>query len=264
MNKTVIMSLYAGFGGRRVSSDATEVSFNATRSALEASSVEDESMKYEKGTYSPDLGWSGLVDSDFGFLQAAEIKADVPSPFFCFAPPGDRGGLAVFQQAHLLGFGPFGGAHGAIATFTANVVGDGDAYLRGHVLYNGMRSNDGVVTASGSTTPVEAGSLGAGQVLGALFVVPDPPGVDGTGVTISMALESDVDALFSTPVTQLTSSTFVQSAPSAGQLLIPNAEIKELDGDSSPITDTFYRVTWTVSGTGPAIYPMAAIAIRNK
>ena len=263
MSKQIWQGVYATFAGRRVSADTSSLSLSASRETVDVTTVEDRAMRYDKGLMGADISWSGFVDSDMEALQLRELAADQHQPFLAFKPPGTRGEHAVFLHAHLSGLGSIGADQGQAATFDVSVMPDGRQYLTGSVLYNGAGA-DGSVSASGSTSGVELGALGSGQVLGWCVAIPDPPGVSGTTVTLRVGLESDVDSSFSAPTVRATSSLFVEAAPGAGEVQMPGAEILEIDGDVSAVTDTWWRLSWTVAGTSPLVYPMVAAAIVPK
>ncbi|WP_432135149.1 hypothetical protein [Streptomyces sp. bgisy154] len=93
-------------------------------------------------------------------------------------------------------------------------------------------------TADGSGTGIELGAVAAGQRLYAgLHVL----SVAGTSTpTLSVTVESDVDNTFASPATQL---TFDPATAAGGQILRT---------DASAITDTWFRVAWTITGTTPS------------
>lgn len=101
-------------------------------------------------------------------------------------------------------------------------------------------------SSSGNGTATEIVAVPAGSRLySALHVL----SASGTTPSLTVTVESDVDGAFGSPVTQLThtAATAISS------------EILRTSG--SAITDTFYRVTWTISGTTPSFTFVSALGV---
>jgi hypothetical protein len=103
-------------------------------------------------------------------------------------------------------------------------------------------------TATGTGTGLELGAVTAGQRLyAALHVL----SVSGTSTpTITARVESDADNTFASATTQL---TFTAATAAGGQILRTNG---------SAITDTWFRVAWTISGTSPSFLFVSSLGIR--
>lgn len=102
-------------------------------------------------------------------------------------------------------------------------------------------------TASGSGTALNLGAVTAGQRLyAALHVL----SVAGTTPSITVSVESDDAEAFTTPTTRL---TFNAATAIGGQILRT---------DGTAITDTWWRVAWTISGTTPSFLFAAALGIQ--
>lgn len=89
-------------------------------------------------------------------------------------------------------------------------------------------------TASGDGTGVELGAATNGTMFN-LHVV----GASGTTPSLTVEIESDEDNTFASAATVGTFSA--ATAVGAQTLIVPGAE-----------TDTWYRATWTISGTSPS------------
>ena len=135
-----------------------------------------------------------------------------------------------------------GGQVGDIAPWTWSAAGAWPL-ARGRVLHPPGTAR----TASGSGTAVEHDAVSATQYLyGSLHVL----SVAGTATpTITVVIESDVDGVFATPTTQI---SFTAATAIGGQ-------IKRTAG---PITDTFYRASWTISGTNPSFLALVAVGVK--
>lgn len=101
-------------------------------------------------------------------------------------------------------------------------------------------------TSDGSGTAVELVAVPAGSRLYAALHV-----LSGTGTdpTLTVTVESYEDNTFADPTTQL---TFTEANGISSEILRTN-------GDA--ITDTFYRVSWTIGGTAPSFTFVAALGI---
>ena len=101
-------------------------------------------------------------------------------------------------------------------------------------------------TASGSGTGLELGAVAAGRRLyAALHVL----SVSGTTPSLTAVVQSSADDTFAAPTTRL---TFDAAAGAGGQILRT---------DGTAVTDTWWRVAWTVTGTGPSFLFAAALGI---
>ena len=101
-------------------------------------------------------------------------------------------------------------------------------------------------TASGTGTGLQLGAVPAGRRLyAALHVL----SVAGTTPSITVTVESDDANTFASATTRL---TFDAATAAGGQVL-------RTTGDA--ITDTWFRVTWTISGTSPSFLFVVALGI---
>lgn len=102
-------------------------------------------------------------------------------------------------------------------------------------------------TSTGTGTAVQLGAVTAGRRLyAALHVL----SVAGTTPSITARVESDADASFASPTTQL---TFTAATAAGGEALRTTG---------TAITDTWFRVAWTISGTTPSFLFAASFGIR--
>ncbi|MFD5425210.1 hypothetical protein [Streptomyces sp. NPDC127084] len=102
-------------------------------------------------------------------------------------------------------------------------------------------------TSTGTGTGVQLGAVAAGKRLyAALHVL----SVSGTTPSITARIESDDSNGFPSPTTQL---TFTATGAVGGEALRTSG---------SAITDTWYRVAWTISGTTPSFLFATSFGIR--
>lgn len=102
-------------------------------------------------------------------------------------------------------------------------------------------------TATGNGTVLNLGAITAGKRLYAAVHVLSAA---GTTPSITLSVESDDAAGMTTPTTRL---TFAAATAPGGQILRT---------DGTAITDTHYRVAWTVSGTTPSFMFAVSLGIR--
>lgn len=102
-------------------------------------------------------------------------------------------------------------------------------------------------TATGTGTGLDLGAVTAGQrMYAALHVL----SASGTTPSITAHVESAPDNTFAAPTTRL---TFTTATAAGGQALRT---------DGTAITDTWWRVAWTISGTTPSFLFVASLGIR--
>jgi hypothetical protein len=149
--------------------------------------------------------------------------------------------LAYFTRGMRADF-TFGEAVGEIAPWSGNVKSSWPL-VRGQIAHPPGTAR----TATGSGTALELGAAATGQRLyAALHVL----SASGTTPSITARIESDADGAFASPTTRL---TFDAAAAAGGQILRT---------DGTAITDTHYRVAWTISGTTPSFMFAASLGIR--
>lgn len=102
-------------------------------------------------------------------------------------------------------------------------------------------------TATGTGTGLNVGAVTAGKRLyAALHVL----SVAGTSTpTITARVESDADNTFASPTTRL---TFTAATAVSGETLRT---------DGTAITDSWWRLAWTITGTGPSFLFAATLGI---
>lgn len=102
-------------------------------------------------------------------------------------------------------------------------------------------------TATGTGTALQVGAVAANKRLyAALHVL----SVAGTTPSITARVESDDNSGFTTPTTRL---TFSAANAVGGQILRT---------DGTAITDTWWRIAWTISGTTPSFLFAASLGIQ--
>jgi len=102
-------------------------------------------------------------------------------------------------------------------------------------------------TATGTGTALQVGAVTAGKrMFAALHVL----SVAGTTPSLTARVESSVDNTFASPTTRL---TFAAANAVGGQILRT---------DGTAITDTWWRIAWTISGTTPSFMFAATLGAQ--
>ncbi|MFJ8081965.1 hypothetical protein ACIQ6Y_15275 [Streptomyces sp. NPDC096205] len=101
-------------------------------------------------------------------------------------------------------------------------------------------------TATGTGTGLQLGAVPAGKRLHAALHVLS---ASGTTPSLTTRVESSVDNTFASPTTRL---TFNAASAAGGQILRTNG---------TAITDTWWRIAWTITGTTPSFLFVASLGI---
>jgi hypothetical protein len=131
-----------------------------------------------------------------------------------------------------------GGTIGELCPFIVSGAGKGSKLFRGTILGTGAKSS----TANG--TARQLGAVSATQYLyGCLHVL----AVSGTSPTLDVVVKSDDAEGFSSGTTRL---TFAQKTAIGSEFITPVA---------GPITDDWFRATWTIGGSGSPSFTIALV-----
>lgn len=176
--------------------------------------------------------------------------------------PGMGDGAAV-----LMTFLPDGQTEGNLSYFARSmltemprplVLGDGFMQSISGVAYDGGRGPGAALVSRGvlaATRTVTAAGNGPAQQLGALADDRDEihlgahvTAISGTSPVLTLIVQSDDNAGFTTPTTRATAT----AVSAIGAIDMPPIV--------GPITDTYWRVTWTLTGTTPSATFVASLA----
>ncbi|GAA0348695.1 hypothetical protein PV735_31590 [Streptomyces turgidiscabies] len=150
------------------------------------------------------------------------------------------GDLAYFTSALRADYKLFGEV-GAVAPWTSSAK-SAWPLVRGQFAHPPGTAR----TATGTGTGLQVGAVALNKrMYAALHVL----SVAGTTPSITGRVESSVDNTFAAPTTRL---TFTAATAVGGQILRT---------DGTAITDTWWRIAWTISGTTPSFLFAAALGI---
>nr|WP_239135287.1 hypothetical protein [Streptomyces sp. SID12488] len=148
------------------------------------------------------------------------------------------GDLAYFTNALRADYKLFGEV-GAVAPWTSSAK-SAWPLVRGQFAHPPGTAR----TATGTGTGLQVGAVALNKrMYAALHVL----SVAGTTPSITARVESSVDNTFASPTTRL---TFTAATAVGGQILRT---------DGTAITDTWWRVAWTISGTTPSFLFAASL-----
>lgn len=158
---------------------------------------------------------------------------------------GTEGSVAYLADGAYASMMPVGGTVGEAARYSFTAV---PATLAdGHKLVRGLLEANRTVTSSTSTTGSNTlGAVASGQRLSASLHVFT---LSGTSPTLDVKVQSDDNSGFSSATDRI---TFSQASTRSGQFAYV----------AGPITDTYWRVTWTIGGSStPTVAFAVAIGI---
>ncbi|MFE7559667.1 hypothetical protein [Kitasatospora sp. NPDC057500] len=180
-----------------------------------------------------EAGDPGLID-DAAWAQLGGVGPWTICPHLATV-----GSLAYLTQALRADY-TLGGQVGDLAPWSSSGSGSG-LTARGQIAHPPGTAR----SSSGAGTALQLGAVPDGRALyAALHVL----SAAGAGPSITVRIESDDSAAFADPTTR---ATFTAATGLDGQALaVPG-----------PVTDTWWRVAWTVAGTGPSFTFVAALGL---
>lgn len=256
-NKAVMIDRYFALGGYRFSWVANRIVPDFSRSQVDSSSVEELVDVIKKGLHTGNLTIAGAVtvSAEKEAIQhlRAEGSHDLILGLGRGAIVGDPALLCAYHQYDYRPSGELDQLH----SFELQCRASTKPYI-GSMLWHDAPSGPGT-TAIGDGTGVELGAIPAGSEGRFTLMSLLPPGVSGTTPTCDVVLESDVDDTWASPVVRHTFAQ-IDDDPS------PTSETVVIDGDSTPVTDTWWRLRVSaIGGTDtPTFYLFGAGAVQTQ
>lgn len=255
MAKSVYKNRIFAWGTRRLSADSNSLTVETDREKVPNDDIEASHKKVLAGVFTSEIGFKGGTSIDLELRILQDIDAGTEHVYTgCIAEGGAVGSMAVLQKGPATSF-KWSGEFGARREFEIGIATQ-MRLAHGFVMFQSVGTAG--ITAPTTGTGVEVGAIPAGsEGLFSYHGGLTPPGVTGTTPTLDGVLESDVDDTWTTPVTR---ATLTQAGADG------IAELITIDGDTTPITDTWWRFKFTaVGGTdSPTFYALAAGAVRTK
>lgn len=228
-------------GGYDLSSNITNVNLEVTAEELDATTI-------NSGGFMEKLG--GLKNSSLtldGFYEAGANKPDAllgtnigNELIVTTVPDAGVGNVAYFTKSRLFNYQIFGEV-GEIAPFSVTKTQSSEVMVRGTV------EIDSDLSASGNSSGIQLGAVGATEKI---YVGIHCYAVSGTSTpTITFKLQSDDNASFTSPTDVITFSDITEIG----------ADFQSAVG---AITDDYWRLNYTISGTTPSFSIHASIGIE--
>ena len=241
MSKFVFNNGNVFSGGYDLSSNVTSVSLDITSDELDATTINSNGFKEKLG---------GLKDSALqldGFYEAGANKPDAllgasigNELIVSVVPEAGVGNIAYFMKSRLFSYNIFGSV-GEITPFSVSKSNSSDKVVRGTIQL------DGDVTTTGASTGSNLGAVSTGEKV---YAAVHCTAVSGTSTpTISFVLQSDDNASFTSPTDV---ATFTDITAIDAQYV----------SDDSTTSDTYWRLSYTITGTTPSFTVHASIGIE--
>lgn len=231
--KKTLTSVRVFLGPYDLTGRANVVAPSYTREWPECTTFADTAVNREPGVLDLKAGISGFWDSSMDVDDALLKRIGLAGvPFMHTSDSNAQYATAYFFNAGAAEYTP-DFTHGEVLKFSSSVHGDsGDPLIAGRLLETGVTAR----TATGTTgTAQQLGAVpSGGRVWAAIHVVE----MLGTAPSVTFTVKSAAAVGFSTPTTHITSSAFT----AAGSALLSAV---------GPVTNTWWRVDYTISGTTP-------------
>lgn len=194
-------------------------------------------------TFSAQLqGFQSLGDGEVE--ETLHTQWGVSDAIFSASAEGDDGNIGFFTKSVSMALHPIAGSVGEAASFDASFRGRGQPLVRGTILHPG----DVERTATGDGTGRQLGAVSATQKV---YAVLHTLSVDGTDTpTLTVKVQSDDNGSFTSATDRI---TFTGATAAGAQWATPV---------SGAITDTHWRVTYTISGTDPSFLFAVLVGIQ--
>lgn len=230
---------------------AADLSGASNKIELSGEVEEKETTNYRSGGWKEVVGGLGSAEiSGEGFWEAGapDLVDDASwaqlggvGPWTICPDTAQLGSLAYFTRALRADYKLLG-AVGDVAPWSGTAKSSWPL-VRGQIAHPPGTAR----TANGTGTALDLGPVAEGaRLYAALHVL----STAGTTPSLTVSVESDDTASMGTPTTRL---TFDPATVPGGQTLRT---------DGAAITDTHYRVTWSVSGTTPSFMFAVSLGIR--
>lgn len=251
--KLIFKNIVACLGEYRISARANQVTIDASRPAVDASALDDKGDRTLKGTFAPQVGFSGHSSSTLDQVALQEIEsASGTVPFTALLKPAAvAGDVAAFGSVMGLSY-QVGGPRGETSKFTLGLAFDGGWIYFGTCLENQIYGS-GFSAGANNGSWVQLTVPSATEEVVAAWHLPDPPGVTtGGGETYDGHIEVASDG----------SGTGAETILTFSQLTAAGSELKRVAG-AGPAGKDFYRSVITPTGGSALCHPVVAVKVRT-
>jgi hypothetical protein len=231
-NATILLS------GYNISGDSNKVALSSKADVKDRTTFNNTARRRVCGLLDTSISAEGFFDPAkdaglFDFIASGE-KIIAVSPAV-----GLAGDLVYFAKCQTAEYTPLEGAIGELAAFRLSAQGNGPL-IRGKMLERSTKT---------ATAPGTAANIGAVLATQKVYACSHVLAVSGTNPTLDLKIQSDDALSMSSPIDRITFD----------QMTTVGAQWKELAG---PITDTWWRVNYTLGGTDPSFVIAVVIGIK--
>lgn len=224
--------------GYDISGDSNKVALSSKADVKDRTTFNNTARRRVCGLLDTSISAEGFFDPAkdaglFDFIASGE-KIIAVSP-----AAGIAGDLVYFAKCQTAEYTPMEGAIGELAAFRLSGQGSGPL-IRGKVLERGAKT---------ATAPGTAANIGAVLATQKVYACSHVLAVSGTNPTLDLKIQSDDALSMSSPIDRITFD----------QMTTVGAQWKELAG---PITDTWWRVNYTLGGIDPSFVIAVVIGIK--
>ena len=241
MSSQILTSVGVFLDGYDVSGDHNAVALQAQADAVETTTFASGGARTRlPGLKTFDANLQGLWEGGTGKINETHFNRVGASPILTLSPKnlGAEGELAMFGQLVHASYAP-GAQVGDALKFAVAMQGTGDLAL-GTILHNATRS------ATGTGTIMNLGAvLSTQRIMASLHLL----SITGGG-SLTAKVQSAAAVGFASPTDRI---TFGALSAIGAQLATPVA---------GPITDAFWRASWTLTGSSPTALFVLAFAIQ--
>ncbi|WP_425401260.1 hypothetical protein [Algiphilus sp.] len=225
--------------GLDLSCAASQCSIEHGAEMLNGTTLCADSRERDAGLKTSSFGAAGFFEAD-PLDDALFDKVATDGRIIIASPGASVGDIAYMLESIMGEYQPFGNQVGELASFQLSAGSQGDL-IRGRLSHNGNE------TLNGSSAAQNLGAISASQKLYAGLAVLS---ASGSTPTLDVVVESDSSNDFTGSETERLAFTQADQQ---------TAELLSLDG---AVTDTWWRIRWTVSGTSPDFKFVAVLGIQ--
>lgn len=223
----------------KLTHEVAEVDATVFGSAARFSIPGLETVTYEHQGFASSSGGNDQEDVMYDKMGDASV------PMMVCPTTGAIGQVAYFTPQVALNY-TWGGAVGEMNAFTVTGTGSGQGLVRGTVMATGAKTSN----ATGTAYELGAVTAATNYVYAQLHVF----AVSGTDPTLDVIVASDDAEGFASSATKI---TFAQIAGASVPTAVWATPV------AGPITDTWWRVGWTIGGSETPSFTFAvAVGIR--
>ncbi len=218
-------------GGYDISGYLNSIALDDGVELHDVTALGDAARRRLAGIHNVTYQHEGFVDSSMaidGILQG--LVGSVDNPISVAPSAGAVGDLAYLFRGSVDTYSPSGEVGNPFQLSVGGEGSDGARLVRGSILFNGTAT----ATAAGSA--VNAGAVASGKSLYAVLHVLSASASD----TLDVLVQSDDNSGFTSATTRI---TFAQASAIGSQWATAVA---------GPITDTYWRVNYTIGGVSPS------------